>query len=405
MFSQNSRAVKHTTNQITLIIRCVFQAVVDAGIVDEKVWPNLFLVGSQRTGTTTLYNILKKIPGIYFPDIKEPGYFYYGLEAHRLLYSLGGMWRGGGDRETTASFRHECTSDPSCIEFIKQHLPLNSVMPDRNEYLSLYDDASDEKMRGDASTSYFFNPASCKLIHKMSPRAKILVTLRDPVERIFSQYLQRIPAQEIGLIRKKTFRQYVDIHTRPDPPSPRIEWSASGYSGFLKDWFGTFGRRNVRVVIFEEFVRDQQNTVADILKWLGLDHAVGSFEPRHYNMSVRPRSLLASAACAFYMRKRAAMLSCTPVKQNDSGLRRGTYNTMRFGAPAKSTNRDSLRDVRTDLHRIMPFLLRCVRRILFKPGKPEMGSQDRALLFDLFRDDVQEIEGILGRKMPWKNFM
>jgi len=66
---------------------------VDAGIVDEKVWPNLFLVGPGRTGTTTQNNILKKIPGIYFPGIKEPGSFCYGLGGARLLYGLDG---GGG---------------------------------------------------------------------------------------------------------------------------------------------------------------------------------------------------------------------------------------------------------------------------------------------------------------------
>lgn len=312
---------------------------------------------------------------------------------------------GGGDKRATTSFRHECASDPSCIEFIKQHLSHNPAVPDRNEYISLYGDAGDARMRGDASSEYFFNPASCKLIHRVSPRAKIVVTLRDPAERAFSEYLNGLPSQEIGLIRKKTFRQYVDLRTRPDPPSPQIGWSASGYGGSLKNWFGTFGRRNVRVVIFEEFVRDQQNTVADILKWLGLDHAAGSFRPRHDNMSVRPRSLLASAACAFYIRKIAAMLSGAPVKQNDSGLRRETYSVMRFGAPVKSAGRDGLRGIRTDRHRAVPFLVRHVRRILFKSGKPEMETRDRALLCDLFRDDVRETEGILGRKLPWKNFV
>ena len=40
-----------------------------------KKWPNFFIVGAQKAGTTSLYEYLRVIPGIYFPLKKEPHYF------------------------------------------------------------------------------------------------------------------------------------------------------------------------------------------------------------------------------------------------------------------------------------------------------------------------------------------
>ena len=38
-------------------------------------WPNFFIVGAPRCGTTFLYNYLKQIPRVYMSPVKEPGYF------------------------------------------------------------------------------------------------------------------------------------------------------------------------------------------------------------------------------------------------------------------------------------------------------------------------------------------
>jgi len=38
-------------------------------------WPNLFIVGAPKAGTSSLYAYLKNIPGIYMSHYKEPNYF------------------------------------------------------------------------------------------------------------------------------------------------------------------------------------------------------------------------------------------------------------------------------------------------------------------------------------------
>lgn len=283
---------------------------------------------------------------------------------------------GGGcddTREPGADSPHECTDDLSCIEFIKQHLRHTQMALDREEYVSLYRDAGGTKIVGDASSDYFFNAASPRLIHRMSPGAKILIILRDPVERMFSEYLQPNPTPA-------TFREYANARLMPDPA--RIVWSWRGYSP-VKDWIGTFGRPNVRIVIFEEFVRDQKNAVAGILEWLGLDNALDSLQPRHDNQCQIPRNRLLSAAHRLYMRK----------------------VTVQPWGHAQPADGSSMRGIRPDRTRVPPFLRKFLKPILFKTGKkPEMGFGDRVFLRDHYRNDVGEIEAILGRKLPWKNF-
>jgi hypothetical protein len=38
-------------------------------------WPNFFIVGAPRSGTTSLYEDLKRVPGVYMAPVKEPRYF------------------------------------------------------------------------------------------------------------------------------------------------------------------------------------------------------------------------------------------------------------------------------------------------------------------------------------------
>jgi len=40
-----------------------------------KRWPNLFIVGAAKAGTTSLHAYLKDIPGIFMSTMKEPNYY------------------------------------------------------------------------------------------------------------------------------------------------------------------------------------------------------------------------------------------------------------------------------------------------------------------------------------------
>ena len=114
-------------------------------------WPNLFLVGAAKAGTTSLYDALARNPAIFMSPVKEPHYF------SRIEPSP----------ERRAFFPH---------------------VADEASYLELFDGAADEELLGEASTSYLWEPGTAERIREQSPRARILIMLRDPVERAYSQY-------------------------------------------------------------------------------------------------------------------------------------------------------------------------------------------------------------------------
>lgn len=127
-------------------------------------WPNFFLVGVSKAGTTSLYNHLKDVPEIFMSPRKESHYFS------------------------------------------RKILPINhSERPIRNKkkYLKLFKNVSQEPIIGDASATHLSDPDAPKLIHEISPHAKILISLRDPVDRAYSAYLMHWTS---GSIKKNISR-------------------------------------------------------------------------------------------------------------------------------------------------------------------------------------------------------
>lgn len=120
--------------------------------------PNFFIVGAAKSGTTSLYHYLKQHPEIYMSPVKEPKYFLASIN----------------------KFPH---NGPGDIEVDKK------IIRTWDEYLKLFSNASVEKCIGEASCGYLYY---CELvapsIKRISPEAKIIIVLRNPVERAFSAY-------------------------------------------------------------------------------------------------------------------------------------------------------------------------------------------------------------------------
>jgi hypothetical protein len=119
-------------------------------MIDDP-WPNLFIVGAAKAGTTSLYHYLAQHPDIYMAPVKEPHFFSRIHPAPEL----------------EAFFPH---------------------VSDEADYLSLFANAHAETVRGEASTSYLSHPDVADAIWQKRPEAKIVIMLRDPVERAYSNY-------------------------------------------------------------------------------------------------------------------------------------------------------------------------------------------------------------------------
>ena len=286
-------------------------------------WPNFFIVGAPKAGTTSLYEYLKGIPGIYMSPVKEPRYF----------------------SATTLPKKHDLR-------------PIR----DKKKYLNLFKKAKDEKIIGEASPTYLADPAAPKLIHDMAPDARIVITLRDPVERLFSSYFHLL---RYGA-RKMSFSDAlkVELARRTDGTKVHIKLEDGLYSKNLRTYMDIFGQDQVKVLIFEEWVKNAKVAVEEILRFLGLNYSLDDFESEAYNAFLAVRGQIAQSVLT---NRAIALIAKSIVPRSTRIFLKETF--------------------------------------LFKrEPKPTMDHESREILVQFYKDDVQKLETMLGRKLPWPNF-
>jgi len=289
-------------------------------IESNKKWPNFFIVGAPKAGTTSLFHYLSQVPEIYFPKIKEPHYF-------------------------------------SQIAVPENHYI--SPIRDTTQYLKLYENV-DVKILGDASVYYLSDPKAPKLIHNVSPNSHIIISLRDPVERAYSHYLFQVT----NFWLKTLFHEQLikELKHQESFANPSIRLESGLYYENVKRYLDIFSPKHVKIIIFEEWVKNPKNVITEIMKFLDLNDFQFEFNAVPYNEY-----------------KTAVKFSRQIIKS------KRVSNIARI--LLTKSQRDHLRDK------------------LFKKGKkPQMTTQDRKTLVDFYKDDVRKLENLLGRKLPWKNF-
>jgi len=283
-----------------------------------EVWPNFFIVGAPRAGTTSLYDLLNRTDGIYMSKEKEPKYFSKNIK----------------DVDGHIFFR------------------------DEEKYLELFKDVKDEIAIGEASTTYLWDPFAPKLIHEQISHAKIIIILRDPIERSYSNYYWRIGSARIS----DTFSDAIkNALQSKDYFFKGIIINGSWYFEQVKRYLDIFGSKQVKVLIFEEFIKDPQKTVKEVLEFLGVDSKPPEEKKLAHNILTKPRSRIAKFLLQNIM--------------------------------IKKTGQKFLSEHAQEL---------LVRKVLGeKLLKDKMSTKDRIFLENLFRDDVKKLQKLLKIKLPW----
>jgi hypothetical protein len=216
----------------------------------EEIWPNFFIVGAAKAGTTSLYYYLNEIPGVYMSKVKEPSYFAPNY----------------------------VRPDPG--RFLR----------DKKEYLRLFENARGYIAVGEASPAYLWDPDAPKLIHQTVPHARIIMILRDPIERAYSNYLMKMKYSGMkSSFYDELMRDYKSQEKVFGRSQLYVEFGM--YYEQVKRYFDIFGREQVKVVIFEEFVQHPEQSVNEILAFLGVNHTVTGIREQYNPYSV-PRSPL-----------------------------------------------------------------------------------------------------------------
>lgn len=195
--------------------------------------PNFFCGGAPKSGTTTLYDILKYHPDIFLPKFKEP--FFFNLDNH---YNKGAKWYS-------------------------------------NTYFSDY---NGQKLIGDFTPLYLAgDEVPSRILHTIGKNAKFIFILRNPVDRAYSHYLhnKRDLMEDLSFsvaLEKETSRVHDYLKTNRQPLALKFGYIKQGnYSAGIEQYFRLFGEENVKVFVFEELFSNVEKYISEILQFLGVE--------------------------------------------------------------------------------------------------------------------------------------
>lgn len=285
--------------------------------------PNFFIVGAAKAGTTSLHAYLSKHPDVFMSALKEPHYF--------------------------ASFELKPEFD--------NFLP---VIRDLRSYQELFRGSEDSRAVGESSPSYLCDPDAATLIKSAIPDAKIIISLRNPVQRAFSHYLMEYHAGRESLPFEEAVQ--ADLSRSEKGWGRSFQYVELGlYADQVERYLSTFGRSRVSVILFEDLIRKTPTVMSDIATFLGINpsgYPQSAFDDVYFPFEAT-RSRLARRVLRW------------------SSLRHWSRNW-----------------VPQEVRRVVR------NRLLYRASdKPQLKGETRKALASRFESDLLRLEGILARDL------
>lgn len=304
--------------------------------------PDFLIIGSAKSGTSTLYKYLELHPKIFMSRPKEPSYF--------------------------ANFHA-------------------GYGKDWDWYISLFEGAKPEQICGEASTPYTHqtchNPAIPKLIQEKIPQVKMIYIMRHPVDRAYSQYLQQIKLLQ-GRHQKKRLpppeipETFEDLLARGDQVLYSDDYmerinvvSVSKYIDQIQLYLKYFPKESFLFLFFEDLVDNPQRVLTKIYNFLGIED-IDNFIPKEIikanesktSQEYYLRYLTKSSFSSFPIIKDVAKLF--PQKLKDKGYEiynqifapKQKYDTYMPKPMLSSTRKQLLEEFEESNHKLSEFLQR-----------------------------------------------
>ncbi len=292
--------------------------------------PNFLIVGVQKAGTTSLYNYLREHPQVYMSPVKETEFLSYKPPLDSESASLSAtdlLTRGGRKRILT-------------IE----------------AYRELFDGVQDEIAIGEASPNYLFlHEQSVPMIKKYVPDAKLIVVLRNPVERAYSDYLMNV--RELVGNRKPLAEQVVS-----SAQSSYTLLKGRYYAG-IKHFLEAFAPEQIQILMHSDLTKDSDRFMSQLYDFIGVDSS--------FKANTQKRQQTAQV----------------PKNQNINKLLR-TRNPLRSAAGAV------LRAVMPEAQRQKLRSRLIAANSQGKEGLP-LTDEDRRLLENYYREDILRLQDLI----------
>jgi hypothetical protein len=265
--------------------------------------PNFFYIGTSKAGSTWIYNVLLHHPSVYM----VPGKGLHFFDNH---YERGLEW-----------------------------------------YLNHFGPPNDKLIIGEVSHGYLYSKLACERIAQLNPDAKLMVCLREPVDRAFSAYLHAVKNAQFDGSFEDALEQMPSLIER------------GRYSTYLASYIEKFGRHKIHVAIFDNLARNPKEFATQLLSFLELEFLE---IPKEVTQKIMPAGQPRSKVV-------------TKLKKKGSSVLR------QFG----------LTELRSRLKTSWLF-----RNLLYKQytphDKPKMNPITKKKLKVYFRDEVIHLDALLG---------
>lgn len=243
---------------------------------------------------------------------------------------------------------------------------------------------TNEKMAGEATPTYFLLPFVVERIKKFNPDMKIIFCLRNPVERAFSGWTMRVnngtedlpfrKALEANIEQRKTLtfigeagaqQWYADQkrNNRHDDAGCRTYIEGSMYAYNLKNYYAQFDKSQIMVTFLDSIKKDLHGTLKDIFTFLGLD----------------------------------------PEYKIENTEQKNTYKKSKIGflEPILGKNKK----ISKLLSKLMPksFKKKVLDTMYVEGSKDRISPEDKKYAYELFKDEITELEKLLNVDLShWK---
>jgi hypothetical protein len=202
--------------------------------------PDFFVMGAPKAGTTALHAALAEHPQLFLSAVKEPKYFLCG---DRPPPHQGGP----GDAHSAREW-----------------------VWDRQRYEELFTSAPPGSLCGESTPFYLADLASHQRIHEAVPGARMVVVLRDPVDRAYSNWAH-LWADGLETIDNFVAACAEERRRRDAGWAPFWRYLETGlYGRQLLHLFGLFPREQVHIIRYMDLVEAPAETLDGVCRFLGV---------------------------------------------------------------------------------------------------------------------------------------
>lgn len=312
--------------------------------------PDFVVAGAMKSGTTSLYTILRQHPNVYMPPL-EVGFFDIDdIKQHPDFFKLRrGQWH-------YHSFSHD-------------RMRLLAW------YRGLFDGAAPGQLKGERSTTYMASEVAPRRMAELLPEVRIIFMLRDPVRRAYSNYWHLLRTGEATASFEKTLRYR---HS--------VLFDRGIYRRQIERYLEFFPRDQILFLVFEEYVEDPLSTLRTVCDFLEIDadRFSETVTDRHENRGRYPWS----SRLQYVVNTLLFHGLLDGHRYLDAHLPALRFEALDYGPVARRV-----------FHGLVFFFKVLARLNCSRSSKPAMKTTTRGLLRDLYEDRNSGLSELIGRDL------